>query len=355
MKYFIVAGEASGDMHTANLVKELHALDASTEFVGWGGDRMKQSGVRVLKHISELAFMGFTQVILNLRTILGNFKIIKNQITAEKPEAIILVDYPGFNLRLAKWAKAEGYKVIYYIAPQAWAWKENRVEKLKVYTDELICILPFEKKFFEDRGLKVHYVGHPLLEQIELNKDLRRNTIALLPGSRAQEVKSMLPIMLEVVDSFPENDFKIAQSPNLKEQDYAQFISHNRVTLHKDGMASLLNESQAALVTSGTATLETALYEVPQVVCYKSGPLSYQIAKKLIKVPYISLVNLISNKEIVKELIQNDLNKASLTKELSCLIGDKGAKMRKEYILIKQMLGAGAASKNAAEIIKSTL
>ena len=351
MKYFIVVGEASGDMHASNLVKEMKVLDPSVDFVGWGGNRMSGNGVRVLKHIGELAFMGFVQVILNLRTILGNFKIIKNQIIEEKPDAIILVDYPGFNLRLAKWAKEEGFKVIYYIAPQAWAWKENRVEKLKAYTDKLICILPFEKEFFEDRGMPVEYVGHPLLEQIDLSSEPKENIIALLPGSRSQEVKSMLPSMLEVVGEFPDYEFRIAQSPNLNEADYEEFVIHDRVKLHKEGMASLLNKSKAALVTSGTATLETALYEVPQVVCYKSGGISYQVAKRLIKVPYISLVNLITKKEVVKELIQRNLTKVSLTKELSSLLTDKGIRMKLEYRSIKELLGEGTASKKAAQSI----
>jgi len=355
VKYFIVAGEASGDMHAANLVEELKKLDAEAAFLGWGGDRMQTSGVAIQKHIKDLAFMGFKQVLLNLRTILGNFKIIKNQITQAKPDAIILVDYPGFNLRLAKWAKAEGYKVIYYIAPQAWAWKENRVEKLKEYTDKLICILPFEKQFFEDRGLEVEYVGHPLLEQIKLRTDLKSNTIALLPGSRTEEVKTMLPIMLEVVDSFPNYNFKIAQSPNLNTEEYADFLRHERVSLQDKGVASLLNEAKAALVTSGTATLETAMYEVPQIVCYKSGGLSYQIAKRIVKVPYISLVNLIANKEVVKELIQSDLNKVNLTKELRFILGQKSEPMIATYQEIRKQLGDGLASQKAAEVIYSYL
>jgi lipid-A-disaccharide synthase len=355
VKYFIVAGEASGDMHSARLVQELRQVDLDAKFIGWGGDKMKKTGVDILKHISELAFMGFSQVVLNIRTILNNFKLIKTQIEKCNPDAIILVDYPGFNLRLAKWAKEKGYTIIYYIAPQAWAWKENRVEKLKAYTDKLICILPFEKKFFEDRGLKVDYVGHPLLEQIELNHRAKNNTIALLPGSRRQEVKSMMPEMLSIVDNFPDYEFKIAQSPNLKESFYTDYINHERVVLHTSGMASLLNESKAALVTSGTATLETALYEVPQIVCYKSGTVSYQIAKRLIKVPYISLVNLIANKEVVKELIQIDLNKNELSKCLSEILESKGDSIKLEYREIKRLLGSGTASKTTAELIHSYL
>ncbi len=342
-------------MHAANLIKEIQVLDPDAQFVGWGGDKMHQKGARVLKHIRELAFMGFVQVIMNLRTILRNFKIIKRQIVQENPDVIILVDYPGFNLRLAKWAKERGERVIYYIAPQAWAWKENRVEKLKAHTDLLICILPFEKKFFEERGLEVQYVGHPLLEQIEMIDQPKENVIALLPGSRHQEVKSMLPVMLSVVDVFPEYEFKIVQSPTLQEVDYKPFLAHDRVQLHQDGMGSLLNISKAALVTSGTATLETALYEVPQVVCYKSGALSYRIAKRLIKVPYISLVNLISNKEIVKELIQSDLNKVNLTKELRNILSQKGSAMKLDYLKMKDVLGKGTASKQAAGKIISYL
>ena len=350
MRYFFVAGEASGDMHAARLIEELKVQDANAEFIGWGGDKMKAEGVQVLKHISELAFMGFSQVVMNIRTILNNFKLIKKQIAEANPDAIVLVDYPGFNLRLAKWAKEQGYIVIYYIAPQAWAWKENRVEKLKKYTDKLICILPFEKPFFEKHGLEVDYVGHPLLEQIQLNKK-ENNVIALLPGSRKQEVKSMLPSMLEVVDEFPDYTFKIGQSPNLDKDFYNEFVKHESVELCTDGMAALLNQSKAALVTSGTATLETALYEVPQIVCYKSGALSYQIAKRIIKVPYISLVNLIAEKEVVKELIQSDLNKVNLTKNINKLLSQNGIKIKEQYISIKQKLGAGTASQKAAEIV----
>lgn len=355
MKYFIVAGEASGDMHAARLAEELKAQDGEAQFIGWGGDLMQAQGVKVLKHISDLAFMGFVQVILNIRTILGNFKTIKKQIKEANPDALILVDYPGFNLRLAKWARAEGYTVIYYIAPQAWAWKAQRVEKLKVYVHKLICILPFEKKFFEVRGMPADYVGHPLLEQIKIAQVPKANTIALLPGSRSEEVKNMLPIMLGVVDEFPDYDFKIAQSPNLGSAFYQHFLSHPRVTLFADGMSDLLNESKAALVTSGTATLETALYEVPQIVCYKSGAVSYQIAKRIVKVPYISLVNLIAEKEVVKELIQSDLNKSNLIKELSKILAQKGLEQKQQYQEIKAKLGAGTASQKAAEIIFSYL
>ena len=351
MKYFVVAGEASGDMHGANLVSALSKIDEQAQFWAWGGDRMKAQGVTVYKHIRDLAFMGFKDVILNIKTILGNFTLIKQQIEKVQPDVLILVDYPGFNLRLAKWAKQKGFRVVYYIAPQAWAWKANRVEKLKAYTDQLLCILPFEKTFFEERGLTVEYVGHPLLEQIEVNKSARKNTIALLPGSREQEVRSMLPEMLSIIDEFPDYDFKIAQSPNLETRFYDCCLSHERVHLHTSGMASLLNESKAALVTSGTATLETALYNVPQIVCYKSGALSYQIAKRIIKVPYISLVNLILKKEAVKELIQSDLNKLELTKQLSYILADGRELIQKDYATIRQQLGKGNASNKAAQLI----
>ncbi len=355
MKYFIVSGEASGDMHAANLVQEIRALDANASFDGWGGDQLDAQGVNIKKHIKDLAFMGFKQVILNLRTILGNFKLIKNQITEAEPDAIILVDYPGFNLRLAKWAKAEGFSVIYYIAPQAWAWKENRVEKLKAYTDKLLCILPFEKKFFEDKGLAVDYVGHPLLEQISKQDIPTQDVIALLPGSRREEVQAMLPCMLEVIEDFPDYKFKIAQSPNLSLAEYAYFVSHERVQLHTTGMSTLLSEAKAALVTSGTATLETALYNVPQIVCYKSGFLSYQIAKRIIKIPYISLVNLILKKEVVRELIQSELNKFNLSIELSLLLGEKRHEIQQNYKQLQEVLGDGDASSKAALIISDYL
>lgn len=356
MKYFFVVGEASGDMHAARLISELKKQEPNSQFFGWGGDDMQKVGAQVLKHISELAFMGFAQVILNIRTILNNFKLIKKQITEAKPDAIVLVDYPGFNLRLAKWAKAEGYTVIYYIAPQAWAWKENRVEKLKKYTDKLICILPFEKQFFDKHGMVVDYVGHPLLEQIKIEERTNEKIIALLPGSRAQEVKTMLPIMLEVIENFPDFEFHIAQSPNLNASFYGNYSGTEKVKLHTTGVSSLLKKSQAALVTSGTATLETALYEVPQIVCYKSGALSYAIAKRLIKVPYISLVNLIADKEVVTELIQNNLNRKRLTSELKKLLAPASRnKMLTEYKSIKTTLGEGGASGKVAKIISDYL
>jgi lipid-A-disaccharide synthase len=351
MKYFLVAGEASGDMHGANLVGALAKVDQRAQFWAWGGDKMKAKGVKVFKHIQDLAFMGFKEVILNIRTILGNFTLIKKQIVEVQPDVLILVDYPGFNLRLARWAKEKGYRVVYYIAPQAWAWKANRVEKLKKYTDQLLCILPFEKKFFEDRGLPIEYVGHPLLEQIELSQTERKNTIALLPGSRAQEVKSMLPEMLNVIENFPDYEFKIARSPNLQSSFYNDFLSHERVSLHVSGMAALLNEAKVALVTSGTATLETALYNVPQVVCYKSGALSYEIAKRIIKVPYISLVNLILEKEAIKELIQSDLNEHLLIRELSNVLSNNRQTILKDYANIRHLLGEGNASHKAATLI----
>ncbi len=352
MKIFIVAGEASGDMHAANLVKQIKQRHANVELEGWGGDKMEAAGVRIHKHISSLAFMGFVEVLRNLKTILRNFKLIKSQILTFQPDAIVLVDYPGFNLRLAQWLKTLNFNVIYYIAPQVWAWKENRVQKLKRYTDKILCILPFEKEFFARHNVAVDYVGHPLLEQIRFEVGERKEIIALLPGSRLQEVSAMLPIMLSVMDAFDNYYFKIAKSSNLSKKVYEKIIGNKPVEIYEKGSASLLSQAKFALVTSGTATLETALYAVPQIVCYKSGSISYQIAKRLIKVPYISLVNLIANKEVVKELIQQDFNSENLKIELKKL-GQPAIRqqMLDDYQAITKLLGDGTASAKAAQII----
>jgi len=354
VKYWILAGESSGDLHAAKLINSLKHLDAEANFEGWGGDSMQEAGMTVHKHIEELAFMGFIEVIANIRTILKNFKEVKASIESFMPDVIVLVDYPGFNLRLAKWAKAKGYRVIYYIAPQAWAWKANRVEKLKAHTDKLLCILPFEKDWFAERGLDVEYVGHPLLEEIDYgDSSEKENCIALLPGSRKQEIEAILPIMLTVLDDFPSMEFSILKAPNVSAAYYERFVKESRVKLEVN-KGALLKKTKAALVASGTATLEAMLYEIPQVVCYKGSGASVQIAKRLIKVPFISLVNLLAKKEVVRELIQDDFNRANLKLELDKLL-NAPQEMLSEYSTIRSSLGKADASKNAAASIHNYL
>ena len=362
MKYYIIAGEASGDLHGSNLIKEIKKLDVNADFRAWGGDKMEALGLILVKHHKDLAFMGFVEVVRNLPTIIKNLKFCKEDILKYAPDALILIDYPGFNLRLVKWAKEKGLKVIFYISPQVWAWKESRVSLIKNYVDKMIVILPFEKEFYKKFDIDVEYAGHPLVKVVEdyiagaeSNNPDERNIIALLPGSRKQEIKRKLPLMLETSKHFPGYTFIIAKAPGITDEYYNTFLSpFTNVTAVSGQTYSILIQSKAALVTSGTATLETALFEVPEVVCYKAGELSYQIAKRLIKLKFISLVNLIMNKEVVKELIQNDLTVKNLTQELQQLLTDetRQQQIKKDYRDLKHLLSQGGnASANAAKII----
>jgi lipid-A-disaccharide synthase len=367
MKLFIIAGEASGDLHGANLVKELKQLQPSVEIRGWGGDLMEKTGVIITKHYRELAFMGFWEVIKNLRTIKKNLGTCKSEIDEFNPDAIIFIDYPGFNLRIAEYTHQKGFKNIYYISPQVWAWKEKRVKKIKRIIDKLLVILPFEKSWYKERHqYDVTFVGHPLIDAIEdfrshhalptdeFRKKYQLSTlpvIALLPGSRKQEISIKLPLMLSVVELFPNHQFVVAGAPSQDPSVYDPLISHKRVSLIQNDTYNLLNNSIAALVTSGTATLETALFNVPQVVCYKGSSISYHIAKRLIKVKYISLVNLIADKEVVKELIQNELNQENLKVELQNIITDKRTKIISDYSDLQSLCGGKGASKKAAQEI----
>ena len=364
MKYYIIAGEASGDLHASNLMKEIKKKDAKAEFRFWGGDLMQQQGGTLVKHYKDLAFMGFAEVIMNLRTILTNIKVCKSDIISWQPDKLILVDYPGFNLRIAPFAKSKGIEVIYYISPQIWAWKTGRVHKIKKYVDKMLVILPFEKDFYAKYGMNVDFVGHPLLDAIEQRKtpnetDFRnqweldsRPIIALLPGSRKQEIKTKLPIMLSVVKDFPDYQFVVAGAPGQDNSFYSSYLNDS-IKLVENETYNLLQLSHAALVTSGTATLETALLNVPEVVCYKSSRISYEIGKRLIKhIQYISLVNLIMDKEVVKELIQNDLNYKNLKRELSSILnGQKREEILKSYSEIRNKLGGTGASERAASLI----
>ena len=362
MKYYIIAGEASGDLHGSNLIKEIKKLDADADFRAWGGDKMQALGLDLVKHHKDLAFMGFVEVVRNLPTILKNLKFCKEDILNYAPDALILIDYPGFNLRLVKWAKEKGLKVIFYISPQVWAWKESRVSLIKDYVDKMIVILPFEKEFYKKFDVDVEYAGHPLVKVVEDYKSEAKgytpedeNIIALLPGSRKQEIKRKLPVMLETSKHFPGYEFIVAKAPGITDEYYNAFLSpYKNVTAVAGQTYSILIRSKAALVTSGTATLETALFGVPEVVCYKAGELSYQIAKRLIKLNFISLVNLIMKKEVVKELIQNDLSVKNLTNELQQLLTNKGKQqqIKNDYRDLKNLLSQGGnASANAAKII----
>lgn len=370
LKLYIIAGEASGDLHGSNLMKHLKAENTSLDFRYWGGDKMQQQGGTLVKHIKDLAFMGFLEVIKNIKTILNNIRYCKNDIAAFQPDALILIDYPGFNLRIAEWAKSQGIKVYYYVSPQVWAWKQSRVHKIKKCVDELYVILPFEKDFYKKFDFDVQYLGHPLLDAVDdfkatvVDKKLiyddnnlsDKPIIALLPGSRKQEVSVKLPIMLNAVRSFEGYQIIIAGAPSLTPDFYLQFINESdKIIFGKT--YDLLEIAEAAVVTSGTATLETALFKVPQVVCYKSSNFSYQIAKRLIKIKFISLVNLILNREAVKELIQKDCNATLIEQELSEIIvgGMKREKMLNDYNELEQILGAGGASSKIAHALLKTI
>jgi lipid-A-disaccharide synthase len=368
MNYYIIAGEASGDLHGSNLIRELNKLDPSSTFRCWGGDKMKEAGGDLVKHYRELAFMGFAEVLMNLRTIFRNLKFCKEDILQHQPDALILIDYPGFNLRIAKWAKQQGLKIIYYISPQVWAWKEGRVKTMKQCIDKMLVILPFEKDYYKNKwDWEVEYVGHPLVEVIERSREsgvgsqelADKPIIALLPGSRKQEILKKLPIMLELSKSYPSCQFIVAKAPGLDEQFYDKLLKpFSNVSYVTNKTYDLLLQSKAALVTSGTATLETALFAVPEVVCYKGSWISYQIGRRLVNVKYISLVNLIMDKLVVKELIQNKLTVANLQQELEELLNndDRRKELQKDYAALKKILSEGGhASANTAALIKKFL
>lgn len=365
MKYYLIAGEASGDLHASNLMKALKRIDAEAEFRFWGGDLMQEVGGTLVKHYKELAFMGFVEVLFNLRTIIKNIAFCKKDISKYQPDVIIFVDYPGFNLRIAKWAKEQGYATHYYISPQIWAWKENRITDIKRDIDQMYVILPFEKEFYEKKHqFPVHFVGHPLLDEIS-NRELvdavefkrtynldSRPIIALLPGSRKQEISKMLKTMLSITDDFEQYQFIIAGAPSQDLDFYKTFIKKKNVHLVMNRTYDVLTLASAALVTSGTATLETALLKVPEVVCYKGSSISYQIAKRIVKLDYISLVNLIMNKEVVKELIQKDFNKKSLKKELNKILDpDNRETIFEAYFELETKLGGAGASQKTATLI----
>ena len=365
MKYYIIAGEASGDLHGSNLMKALHQEDNNADIRFWGGDLMQDVGGTLVKHYRELAFMGFAEVAMNLKTIFKNIKTCKHDIEKFNPDVLIFIDYPGFNMHIAKWAKQKGIKTHYYISPQIWAWKENRIKKIKRDIDEMYVILPFEKDFYEEKHhFPVHFVGHPLIDAIAnrpqvLEKDLRaefelsqKPIIALLPGSRKQEIKEMLSVMLKMADKFKSYQFVIAGAPSQDFEFYEQFMNKENVKFISNRTYDLLSISYAAIVTSGTATLETALFKIPEIVCYKTSWISYQIGKRLVDLKFISLVNLIMNKEVVKELIQDDFNEKNLEMELLKILNEEDrTSMFLNYFELEKKLGGKGASKKVAELI----
>lgn len=377
MKYYIIAGEASGDLHGSNLIKEIKKQDSAAVIRCWGGDKMQAAEGELVKHYRDLAFMGFAEVLMNIRTIFRNLRFCKEDILQFKPDALILVDYPGFNLRIAKWAKQQPLfadkvsKIIYYISPQVWAWKEGRVKMMKECIDKMLVILPFEKDYYKNKwNWEVEYVGHPLVEVVEsvvnsqgsaaidpILSNSNNKLIALLPGSRKQEIRIKLPVMLEVSKSFPDFQFVVAKAPGVEDSFYDEMLKiFSNVSYVSGKTYDLLLTSKAALVTSGTATLETALFGVPEAVCYKGSWLSYQIGKRVVKVKYISLVNLIMDKLVVKEFIQHDMNAENLTRELNELLhnSERLDQIKKGYTSLKKILSekGNASAKAAASIVK---
>ncbi len=364
MKYYIIAGEASGDLHGSNLIKEIFAFDKAADVRCWGGQKMQTAGGKLVKDYRELAFMGFTEVIKNLPTILKNIAFCKKDILAFQPDVLVLIDYPGFNMRIAKWAKQQKIKVAYYISPQIWAWKEKRVYAIKRDIDKMLLILPFEKAFYQKYNVEVTYVGHPLADVVskflmEHSSVKKENTIALLPGSRKQEILVKLPIMLSVAKHFTDYNFVVAKAPGIDDEFYNNILlSHKNVSTVSNETYLLLTKAKAALVTSGTATLETALFGVPQIICYKGSKISYEIAKRLIKIKYIGLVNLIMDKPVVKELIQDELKEKNLVEQLSLLLNNKEKinTITEDYANLKTLLTSGGdASANAAREIVQML
>lgn len=373
MKYYIIAGEASGDLHASRLIRAIKQNDNQADFRAWGGDLMQKEGATIVKHYRDLAFMGFAEVISNLRTILGNMRFCKSDLLQYQPDLVIFVDYPGFNIPMAKFSKGKGFKTAYYISPQVWAWKENRVKILRKVVDKMMVILPFEKDFYKRWNYPVEYVGHPLIEIIEdykknndpattknnLQIEGEKKIIALLPGSRKQEILKKLPIMLEAAARFPNHVFVVGQAPGISDEMIAQFTNaFENIKVLKGNTYGLLSIADAALVTSGTATLETALFGVPEVVCYLGSPISYAIAKRIIKIKYISLVNLIMNKQVVTELIQHELTAGNIAVALEQVLSDTMTieQIREDYFQLNQLLKAGGkASEKAASIIDAMM
>lgn len=367
MKYYIIAGEASGDLHGSNLIKEIKKINPEAEFRCWGGDLMEKAGGKIVKHYRDLAFMGYVEVLMNIRTIAHNLTFCEKDIVNYQPDALILIDYPGFNLRIAKKIHPKGIKVFYYISPQIWAWKKNRIHTIKKFVDKMHVILPFEKDFYKKLNYPVEYVGHPLIDAVNNNfvsqkphpqldailENDSRKIIAILPGSRKQELTKMLPLMTTLPDLFPEYQWIIAGVSWQPAELYHKLTSNPNLKMVVDETYSLLSKSYAAVVTSGTAVLETALFGVPQVVCYKSSRISYEIAKRLVKdIRFVSLVNLILDREVITELIQHDFNSKKLIEETTKILNESHrSKVFKDYDELKMILGEGGASAKMAQSV----
>lgn len=366
MKYYIIAGEASGDLHAAFLIKEIKQRDPNARFRVWGGDNMHEEGAFVVKHIKDLSFMGFVEVLANIRTIIYNIKFCKKDILFYQPDCVIFVDYPGFNLRMAAFCHKKGLKTIYYISPKVWAWKKRRIVLMKKVLTKLFVVFPFEVEFFKKHNFDVEYYGNPLLDEIQAYNQFQDNAefleqyklgekpiVALLPGSREQEIKALLPIQVSLAEKYPDFDFVVAGMKTHKESFYSNLIGDAPVHIIYDHVYPLLNVSYCAVVCSGTATLETALFNVPEVVCYKANPISFAIGKRLVKLKYISLVNLILNRQAVVELLQSNWNEDSLEKEFRKIAYDARyrAEMEMNYSNLRTILGSAGASKKIAKRI----
>ena len=365
MKYYIIAGEASGDLYGSKLIDEIFSIDKKAEIRFWGGDNMIKSGGYNVKHIKELAFMGFYEVLKNITTIVRNISFCKNDIKEFDPDKIIYIDYPGFNLKICKWAKNNGYKNFFYVSPQIWAWKENRIKTIKNNIDKLFVIFPFEKEYYREKhNMEVEFFGHPLIEKIgdfSSSKDFlkknnitkERDIITLLPGSRSQEINSMLPIFLTLKKHYLNFEFIVAGVKNVNESVYQPALDLDVKVIYNQTY-DLLSHSKIAIVTSGTASLECALFNVPQIVCYKTSSLSYFIGKSFVNISFISLVNIILKKSIVKELVQNELTEKNLVNELSNILSDnKISDILNEYSKIYSMLSIEGTSKKIATSIIS--
>jgi lipid-A-disaccharide synthase len=366
MNYYLIAGETSGDLHGANLIYALKQEDPNASFRIVGGDEMqKEASKKAILHTSEMSFMGFVEVFANIFTVLKNLKKVKADLLQNRPDALILIDFPGFNLKIAEFAKENNIKVFYYISPKVWAWNQKRVLKIKRVVDHMFCILPFEVDFYKKWGMKVDYVGNPLLDALskkELDPNFRtkdefnnKPIVALLPGSRKMEISKLMPLMVQVSAKFPSHQFVIAGAPNFSEDYYKQFFDEQTLPIVFDATYDLLRNSAAAIVASGTATLETAILRVPEVVVYKANGLSVWIARKLVKIKYISLVNLIMDRPIVQELIQEDYNEEKVSKELNRLLNDKPYRenMLQNYDALISVIGEVGASERTAKLIVS--
>lgn len=362
MRYYIIAGEASGDLHGSNLIKNIKIIDSNAIIRAFGGDKMQIAGAEISKHYKNLDFMGFSEVLLNLKTIINNFSYCKKDIKKFKPDVLVLIDFPGFNLPIAKWAHKKNIKTVYYISPQIWAWNESRVHTIKKVIDEMLVILPFEEDFYKKYNCKVHYVGHPLLDAINEEQDDKEflnqpKSIALLPGSRKQEIKKMLPMMNEIASLYNDYNFVVAGMSNIGKDFYAQYINSKNISIVIDNPKKVIKNAEAAIVTSGTATLECAIYNVPLVVCYSANIISYHIARKVSKVKYISLVNLLMDKAVIKELIQSDMTINNVSAEFEKLLTDLHYRneMLNNFAILRKKLEGKGASEKAARIIYETI